>query len=587
MANGNSPTVSGGSQAELRIIGRVLNTAGVVFLSICVALSAALFEDLSAVLRTVIGLAIAGGMVAGGELISRRKNQNWWFPTTLMSAGYALAYFFSYSTYYVPPLRMLSDPYLTWLLALGLGAIGTWHGTVNSRVRWFTSVFTLMVTGHSLFHALSSPVTLSLLGFSVQVAALGCFFGMVWCGLLSGVYKRLESQYTPGASAEETANYWLHRVLHEAYFVFAALNAMALPLFISDLSQAPLWWSAMAPVLLAISWKFASYFKHGVVGVIWAAAFVTLLGTAYLHGVTIAVLLSVPVSGIAIGLAYRWFSSNTITPKLRLSGYTLYLYGGIAAAFLAPYLQFHNVLDCMPFWMVESLVICGLGLWLRDKFVHSFGVVAGLLSLGLFAWQYNTWTWTLVVPVVAASYGLSVAYAIIRRKGGLDQDPFLTYAPGKTISSEAAGNLETLWSWVGCVTVLAASFFLVDHDNTAIYWSLEALALIGLGFWAQKVGFRLQGLLAYGLAAGKLLGGLGGIFLPFESVTLFHAFQFGVLGASSLAASFLYFREEDRLNAQGNGDGDDTNGGGGSGGSNGPAVSLTKPAAPTENNPNQ
>ena len=37
---------------------------------------------------------------------------------------------------------------------------------------------------------------------------------------------------------------------------------------------------------------------------------------------------------------------------------------------------------------------------------------------------------------------------------------------------------------------------------------------------------------------------------PASAVTLHQAFQFGIFGASSLAASFLYFREEAKLLAQ-------------------------------------
>jgi hypothetical protein len=179
-------------QTELRVVGRVLNTLGVVFLSICVALSAALYEDLSSITRTGIGIAIAIGMILGGEVLSRRKQANWWFPTTLMSAGYALAYFFAYSTYYVPNLRMLENPYVTWGLGLILGAAGTYHGSTNKHLRWFTSAFTLMVTGHALYHALTSAAVVSLFGLDIKVAAIGCFVGMIWCAGLSSIYKRFE-----------------------------------------------------------------------------------------------------------------------------------------------------------------------------------------------------------------------------------------------------------------------------------------------------------------------------------------------------------------------------------------------------------
>ncbi|MBX9691880.1 MAG: hypothetical protein K2Z81_05810, partial [Cyanobacteria bacterium] len=60
---------------------------------------------------------------------------------------------------------------------------------------------------------------------------------------------------------------------------------------------------------------------------------------------------------------------------------------------------------------------------------------------------------------------------------------------------------------------------------------------------------------------------------------------FGVLGASTLTASFLYFREENRLKAASNGgSNNDGSNNGGNGSNGGPSVSLTKP---TDNTPNQ
>lgn len=542
MSSGNSA----GSATELKIVGRVLNTIGVVFLSICVALAAALYDNISALERTAIGLAIAAFMVVGGEMLSRRLKNNW-FPTTLMSAGYGLAYFFIYSTYYVPGLHMLDNPYACWVLGPMLGAIGTWHGSRNSSLRWFSSVFTLMVSGHALYHALTSLAVVSLFGASIKVAAIACFFGMIWCASLSSLYKRYELRFSyPGKNFEESANWLLYRVLHELYFVLAALNAMAMPLFLSSFEQAPLWWSFQAPILLALSWRNGNIVKHVVVGAMWAAAAVTLF--TFNHALAVPVILSVPVSGLAMGLAYRYMRS-TLVAEHRIAGYCGYLYAAVAVTLAVPYFQL-GLWDAMPFWMIESLVLCGLGLLLRDRFVHFAGTIAGVLALVLFAAQWHTWTWALVAPVVACAYALSIAYSRISLKGGWKQTEFLPFG-GEVVSVEAAQNLEYLWSWAGCVTLLAASFLLANKESTVIYWSLEALVLVALGFAASKIGYRLQGLLAFALAAAKLvvLDMSGGRFSynPELAFTLYRSVEFGVLGASTLAASFLYFREERKL----------------------------------------
>lgn len=308
--------VSRSKIVQLLILGRVLLTAGVASLSVGAAIGAAIREDIGALPRTILGVIISAAMVMAGELISQRSQkrdvEDWryklgiWASTNLMSAGYFLAYFFVYSMYYVPGLHMLETPYLSWLMAPALAAVATWHASRNRSMRWVTPVYTLLLTGHASYHALSSTAVISLGSLSVQVSALGCVLGAIWCAGLSRVYERFTARYTWGNTFEDSADYLLNRVAHEAYFVFAALNAMALPLVLGNFAQAPLWWSFIAPALLALSWRTGNWYKHSVVALIWVAAAATLLSNSYHNVVALPVLLSVPLSGCAMGLCYRF-----------------------------------------------------------------------------------------------------------------------------------------------------------------------------------------------------------------------------------------------------------------------------------------
>lgn len=545
----SSQTQLQGSGLEFKIVGRVLNTLGVIFLSICVALAASLYEDLPTLQRTIMGLSFAAFMVLAGEFLSRRLSSNW-FPLTLMSSGYALAYFFIYATYYVPGLHVLPDPYACWVLGPVLGLIGTWHGTVNRSLRWFASLFTLLVGGHAMYQALSSSAVLVLFGGELKVQALACFASTIYAAGLSALYKRFELKHKWSEdSLEESADWLVNRVLHEVYFVLAAVSAMALPIFLSSFEQAPIWWSIEAPILLALNWRSGNILKHVTVGGVWVAAAGCMLSSALLHDFVLSELLFVAVSGIGMGLSYRMLSS-TFKHEHKVAAYCLYTYAALAVSLLAPYLFAGGIWDAMPYWMVESLLLCGLGLALRDANVHRAGTLAGLASLALFAIQWQSWNWALVVPVVAFSYALSIAYARIRHQGGWKQTDFLPFG-GETVSVELASKLETLWSWVGASTLIAASYLLLDKEQVVLYWSVEALALIALGFVVSKLGFRLQGLAAFALATAKLvvLDMSGGSFnwTSETAFTLYRSVEFGVLGGSSLLASFLYFREEARL----------------------------------------
>jgi hypothetical protein len=543
---------------ELLIVGRVLLTIGVASLTVGAAITAALFDNIGAGTRTIIGLVVAALMVGAGELLSRRSEKNFvfWLSTNLMSAGYALAYFFIYALHYVPGLQVFDTPYACWLLGPALAGIATFHGARNRTMRCVTPVFTLLVTGHASFHVLTSLAVVTVFGVTIKVAALGCFFGMLWCASLSAVYKRLELRYQwPGNSVGEAADWLFNRVAHEVYFIAAALNAMALPLFLADWASAPLWWALEAPLLLALSWRGANYFKHGVVGLIWVAAVVTLVHHALFAGVTLAVLVSVPVAGIAMGLAYRFLKSE-MAQGLKVNGYCLYVYGAVAVAFLVPYVQCGNIWDAMPFWMIEALVVCGLGLGLRDRVVHDTGYWAALGSLVLFFWQWSTWSWGLVVPVVLCAYALSVAYSFIRHKGGWTQTEFLPkdiFGWTHTVTAQRAANLENLWSWVGTVALLAATLLLRASSEAVLWWSVVALALVALSVVARSERYRYQGLLAFALAFGKLVfWDLCGSSIGFTSeaaFTLYRAVEFFTFGASAFLASGLCFREEARLEA--------------------------------------
>ena len=549
---------------QLLIVGRVLLTTGVASLSVGAAIGAALWQDIGALPRTILGVAISAVMVIAGELVSQRSkkhdSESWryklgeWASTNLMSAGYFLAYFFVYSMYYVPGLHMLETPYLSWLMGPVLAAVATWHGSRNRSMRWVTPVYTLLITGHASYHALTSTAVLTLGGFSVQVAAIGCVLGAIWCATLSRVYERFTARYNWGKTFEESADYLLNRVAHEVYFVFAALNAMALPVVLGNFEQAPLWWSLIAPALLALSWRTGNWYKHSVVALIWVAAAATLLSNSYHNLVALPVLLSVPLSGAAMGLCYR-YRQSAMAQMLKLSGYCAYLYAAIVVALLVPFLQFGNVWDTMPFWMIESLVICGMGLALRDRIVHFTGAIVSLGALVIFGMQWHTWTWGLAGPVIACAYSLSVAYGQISKRGGWKSAEFLApFEFGETVSVEGARKLESLWSWVGVAVLFASSFLLINQTEAVIWWAVEALLLVLLASAASSERYRNQGLLAFGLAAAKLVfwdtcGGQLGLHNADAMFSMYRSLEFSVFGACAVLASALFFREEAKLRA--------------------------------------
>lgn len=551
MPNNTDPnTAQTGSGLELKIIGRVLNTTGVIFLAIAVALAAAVYENIGAFERTVAGLVIAALMVVAGEVFSRRLT-NSWFPTTMMSSGYALAYFFVYATYYVPGLHVLSEPYACWTLGPALGLIGTWHGVKNKSMRWFASAFMLAVTGHAMFHALTNTAVVSLGDTTIKVAALSCFAGMLWCAALSAVYKRFELRYRFDADTlEEKFDFIANRTAHELYFALSAANAMAMPLFLASFSDATLWWALQAPVLLAISWRSGNFIKHALVALMWGASAVTLTSNASDHLLTLPAFLAVCGSALAMGSAYRFLKSS-LGDSAKITGYCLYMYAAIAVALVTPFLQF-GFTNSMYYWLFEAMLLCGLGLVLRDRLIHLSGCLAAAVGVWLFAMHYATWSWSVVVPMVAASYALSVGYAYIVRKGGWAQAEFLArVTDSQTIDVVTARRLETFWSCVGFITLVFAPLQLIGHQAAINWWAVQSLVLIALGFAVLKLSYRVQGLLVLAFASVKLVGwDLSGGMAAWPDVaalTLHRSLEFAMVGGSALISSFIYFNRERKL----------------------------------------
>jgi hypothetical protein len=210
--------------------------------------------------------------------------------------------------------------------------------------------------------------------------------------------------------------------------------------------------------------------------------------------------------------------------------------------------------------MIEALVISGLGIKLRDRVVHDVGSYAAFGSLVLFALQFNTWTWWLVGPVVACAYGLSVAYALISKKGGLAQSGFLpeeVFGWKWTVTASRASSLDLLWSWVGAGTLLAGSLILRNAHEAVLWWSAEALLLVALGTFIRSQRYRYQSYLAVALAGGKLAffdlcGGPLGLTAGAAAFTLYRGVEFLVFGSTNVLSSWLLHREADRLALEAN-----------------------------------
>lgn len=572
------PSTFANSRIERLFIGKTLTTAGMILMSVGLALCTMAFTDFSAPVRTAGGLTVAFLIGVIGELLYRNSNEdsyiaNSWFTRATLCSAYGLAYFFSYATFYVPYLHSMDTPYLCWALMLALAFIGTVHGMKNSLIRYVTTVGTLLATGHFMYNSMSSTQVVTLLGYSVNVAALGCIVAMIWCTLLSGFYKRQQLQlpaWDNCKSGEQRNSYLVYVAMHEFYFALAAGCTMAVPYCLERFQEAPIWWALLALPLALVSWRGGNFFKHLVVAAVWAAAAGKLIYTTlFAHDVMqllslkastagavdlvwLLSLVAVVATGALMAAAFRTPKVNArlpayFDPEAKALCYSFYAYGAIVVAMAVPVLN-AGVWNSVNYLYIDSLVICVMAIAARDGVMHKLGVVAGIGAMALFFAHFNSWQLQIVLPVAALAYGLSMAYSYIHNQGGWKKTDFLPYGGEYAVSKELAAKLETMWSWAGFATIVLAFYQLVNPDTSAFWWAAVSLVTIVIGFFFDRFGYRLQGLVALALAMAKLVvfDMTGGTLTwhPELTVTMFRGYECLWVGACALIAGVLYFRSE-------------------------------------------
>lgn len=593
MSNRHPAAHAAGSPLEIMIAGRALNTAAVALLTVGVAIAFCVM--LSVFTRTTSGIALAIAVIVAGDAITRKGSRDrrlkasirlhgpdgrtllglqdvfqsrpYWIGTTLLAAGYTLAAFFAHAAHYLPSVAAFQNALPCWVLELTLAAVATIHLSGNRILRYLTVPFTLAASANVLYHALTSTEQVAVFGLVTNVSAVASVVGVLWFAALTALHQKLEAVHASnlgnalgenshahrhGANSADAASFdnlgeraarLMHRIAHEGYFVFAAVNALALPKFCGSaegfLEYAPLWWAIETPALLAISWRSKSFVKHSLVMGIWALSAVLLLTNKV--DLSPVVRMAIPLSGVVMALTYRYISSTWAHWQKKI-GYSFYLYGSVAVAVALP--LFHMTpLEALPYWLAQSGVVLAMALALKDKVLQRAGAVAGTATVALFGSQWQTWDWPMVIEVIAGCYTLSLLYGRVERHGGLPNSEFVPW-PGKfALAPKEADIMEKAAGVLGYTTMIAASFLLIATPYNTVAWGAEAFSLIAFGFITRRVGHRASGLLAMALASAKLtifdLSGAGTLMRSLVS--------FGAISACCFAAGMFYMIEYGRV----------------------------------------
>jgi hypothetical protein len=517
----------------LEIITKALNTFGVLSLTIMVGILTFAVE-MPALERTVLGLLSAAVIVGAGQVLSRRSDQSWWFGTSLMASGYALAYVVAHASHYVSGASAFEQPYASWLLQLGLVGLVTAHANRNSLLRWLALPFSIAISAQILFSALLDSSTIAVGTLTVTVSELASVAGTLWWSLLSLSYKQLQTRCSKdSAAAQDSSAWWLFGVASELCFVLALLNAMALPKYLSTLQQAPLWWSVEMPVMLAVCWRSNNFIKHALIMAIWAAsALLMLFGQLDLP---IAWCMAVPLSGLVMGLAYRLLTSSRARWQ-NLTGYAAYLYGSAAVALAVPLLKLGPT-ESMIYWLFEAGMLLALALALRDRLLHMIACLASVAALLLYGAHRQDWALWLMLSVVAACYAMCLVYARIAKNGGLLQSDFAPLPTKYVLFGKEARWLEFAAAIAGYASWITGSYFLLaDPSHATTWWTIvfsntfawwaAGLLMVFYGLRTDKLEHRFLGVGSWFLGTAKM-----GVFDLAGSGTVGRAVATAVAGA--------------------------------------------------------
>lgn len=564
-----------------QIVGRTLNSIGVLFLAVCVAIAASAGLPDAAFSRTTVGLLAAGMLIAAGDLCSRRGGSQWFcFGTSLTGGGYLIALWFARATFYVSELPgRLDMPYLDWLLELSIVALATVHASRNRVLRWVALPATMAVSLNIFWLALHSTevVSVSALNLNLKVTALGSMIGLVWWLGLSFMYRRLGDAIdvsTAKVAELEGTIKLAYRIAHEACFVAAGITAVILPHFWTTAEYAPLWWSLEMPLLLVVCWRSNSFIKHTLLMAIWSLSAVLLLINNQLE-LSALVRMAVPVSGLAMALTYRLIPGSNWPLRQKAIGYSVYLYASTGVALLVPVLQL-GIWEAMPYWLLQSMVIFGLALRLEDRGLQRIGFLTGAVSLVLFGAHWQEWTGWLTIVVTVFCYAASVMYGWVHehKKDGWPKSKYCLIPGAFTLSNREAYYMERLTALAGYATLIAGAILLLGHPYNTICWGVSGLVLIGFGFLTNRVWHRVGGLVALTLASGKLtiidLSGASGLaqtlvgFLSIGGCCVIAGIMY-----TNVAASRKRQAEKDKQNQTPPPGGDDKNTPGGDGNADG------------------
>lgn len=303
-------------------------------------------------------------------------------------------------------------------------------------------------------------------------------------------------------------------------------------------SVIPAGFAVEALVVAAIAARRSSLQAHCIAAVFSVAAMVSLVVLYQVVGLPLAVAVTLFLYGL--GIVYgRGFPGVPVW--LRVDSCHAYFLATTASVYLSTIFRCDGVHTYLPM-AFEMFVIVWAGFFLRDIVVRLAGLAAVVPVAVFLVLQINSWSWAVVLPVVACAAALYAAYRLKEVSNGNSDGGRLGRELSLWAKDEGSFALGVLGG--GASLLLTGIFWqLLSWQTLAGAWALEGLALVTLGFFVRDKLLRLIGLGVFALMAAKLL------FYDLSGAdTVERIVSFIVAGLVLLVASFAYSKFEGLMN---------------------------------------
>lgn len=459
-------------------------------------------------------LFLTGAVYLASTPFYLRRGEILSYVTSLVGLGFATA---------AIPLRLNAQATNGVWLAESLLLV--WAGLRFNLVsfRWFANALLAILTLGVVDQIMTERLVINVFGWAAEWRVLIGLFAAAVFGASSYLFRQAEDSGTLKSYEVGT--------MHRIHFVVAGFMLWFVPFATAGATMLPIYWLAVAGLLLAIATRSGDMLKHGA-ATLFAASACAAVCFNY-PTMPLATAIGTFVATAAASLAYRFAPMPKLPQVGKVTLHRVYMLLAGGAAMLFTTLDYGSPAAGSVVLFFEVAAVIAAALLLRDRFLVSAGTLASAIVSGALLFNFGDWTWLTILPVVALVYVASALFGRIAANGGLTgaqftEDEWAVPAQDARFFCSGYGVVASALLSVAFATLLSGPWI-------SVAWALQGVTLIGISFRTGNRAYEVCGLSIFAVLAAKVL------FLDFaDAETIQRILSFIVTGIAFLVGSYAY-----------------------------------------------